>query len=494
MPPKEQNGSISGLTSDETESDSRMEDITFEEVPPIGLAWDGPGDPGNPLNWPASKRRMHIITIAFYTLITNLASTMFAPAATQLASEFHITDSTVVSLAVSIFVLGFALGPLLLAPLSELYGRLPVYIASGVGFIAFLFGSAFATDIGSFIAFRLLCGCSGAAPLAIGLGSLADITPPKDRVKWMGLFILGPMLGPVIGPIAGGFISENIGWRWAFRVLLIASGVAAFMCFFWLRETYAPVILRHRAERRKKGLSGNAAIMPPGEAVISRLFHDMTRPMRLLIFSPIVLFLSLYAAFAFGLMFLLFTTFSTVFKKQYGFSTGITGLTYLGLGIGVFVGLFTQTVLGQKIVESHTRKRGSTRPEDRLAFMAYVAPVLPIGLFWYGWSVEARTHWIVPILGNLPVGFGFVSIMMPQMIYLLEIFGAEAGASAVAANTVFRSLVGALLPLAGPTMYENLGYGWGNSLLAFLAIAFIPVPWILYLYGDKIRKSRKIDI
>lgn len=285
---------------------------------------------------------------------------------------------------------------------------------------------------------------------------------------------------------------------------------------FQLRETYGPVILRRRALRRSKG-SSNAArqVLPPKDkSATQSLVHSITRPLRLLLFSPIVLFLSLYAAFAFGLMFLLFTTFAEVFSSQYQFSIGITGLTYLGLGLGMSMGVAAQALLGQKIVDSRTAKRGSKEPEDRLAFMACMAPILPVGLFWYGWSAEYHTHWIVPILGTLPVGFGIVCIMvslsllrghkssmhqltivqMPQMIYLVEIFGAQAGASALAANTVLRSVAGAFLPLAGPTMYNKLGFGWGNSLLGFLAVAFIPVPWILFLYGARIRKSRNINI
>lgn len=148
-----------------------------------------------------------------------------------------------------------------------------------------------------------------------------------------------------------------------------------------------------------------------GEAV-NRIVHNITRPMRLLVFSPIVLFLSLYGAFAFGLIFLLFTTFPLVFREQYGFSVGISGLTYLGLGVGVFIGLFAQQIMTKRIVVSLTKKRGSGRPEDCLAFMAYVVPVLPVGMFWYGWSVEKQAHWIVPILGNVFVGIGITCILV----------------------------------------------------------------------------------
>ncbi|KAH8893689.1 MFS general substrate transporter [Thozetella sp. PMI_491] len=483
-----------GSASPETSSDVEK-NAGSAGGPPNALGWDGPDDPDNPMNWPKTKRYMQIVVIAVYTLIVNLAATMFAPGAAQLAADFGITDTTVISMTVSIYVLGFAIGPMILAPLSELYGRLPVYIGSGIVYVAFLLGSAFSTDTAMFIVFRFFCGCAGAASMAISGGTLADVIAVEQRAKWMSLFVMGPMLGPVIGPIAGGFIAQTIGWRWDFRILLIVSGAVGVLAVVFLRETYAPVLLRRRAERRGQALEDPLALgAARGTTGLARLGHDITRPLRLLMFSPIVLFLSLYAAFAFGLLFLLFTTFSTVYMKQYGFTVGISGLSYLGMGIGVFIGLATQAAVGQKIIDARTAKLGRKVPENRLAIMAYMAPVLPVGLFWYGWSVERQTHWIVPILGTVFIGIGIVSIMMPQMIYLVEVYGAAAGASALAANTVLRSMAGAFIPLAGPAMYQRLGYGWGNSLLGFLAIAFIPIPWILFVFGEKIRLRGNFQI
>jgi len=132
------------------------------------------------------------------------------------------------------------------------------------------------------------------------------------------------------------------------------------------------------------------------------------RPLRLLLFSPIVLFLSIYVAFAFGLMFLLFTSFAQVYNEQYGWSVGISGLSYLGLGLGMISAVMTQAKLGESITASRAAKRGSSKPEDRLPLMAYMAPVLPVGMFWYGWSVDKQAHWIVPMLGTVLIGWGIV--------------------------------------------------------------------------------------
>ncbi|TVY65820.1 MFS transporter prlG [Fusarium oxysporum f. sp. cubense] len=446
--------------------------------------WDGPDDPDNPANWPRHKRNWNIVLVALVQLLSNLGSTMFAPGAAKLMKDFDSTSHTVTSLSVSIYVLGYALGPLLFAPLSEVFGRLPIYIVTNVMFLAFVLACGFATNLSMFIVFRFINGAVGSASQALSGGTLADLVPREERGKWMGLIVLGPIMGPTIGPIAGGFVSQYIGWRWVFYTLAITWGVILVPALIFMRETYSPVILRRKFGRKDEGSAFQ------GEPILTRLRKSIGMPLKLLFFSPIVFFLSLYVAFSFGLMYLLFTTFSTVFRDQYGFSVGISGLSYIGLGVGMVGGVIVQGRLSDRIMKSREAARGGERrPEDRLVMMAYMAPSLPIGLFWYGWATEKQVHWIVPILGTVFVGVGFICILMSVMMYLVDAFDVKYTASALAANTLLRSLGGAFLPLAGPKMYSKLGLGWGNSLLGFLAVAFIPLPWIFLYYGKQIRLS-----
>lgn len=128
---------------------------------------------------------------------SNLASTMFAPGAGQLAEEFGITSSTVATFTVSIYVLGFMVGPLFLAPLSELYGRLVIYHACNLVYIAFTVGCALSTNTAMFLVFRFIAGCACAGPLTIGGGTIADMMPQDKRGKAMAMFVVGPLLGPV---------------------------------------------------------------------------------------------------------------------------------------------------------------------------------------------------------------------------------------------------------------------------------------------------------
>lgn len=146
---------------------------------------------------------------------------MFAPGVPSVMVEFHTTSTMLATFVVSVFVLGFAFGPLLLAPLSEMYGRIPVYHTCNVLFLLFTIGCAVSQNMGTLIAFRFLAGLAGVATVTCGSGTIADLMPVEKRGLAMSLWSLGPLLGPMIGPIVGGFLIEAEGWRWVFWLITI---------------------------------------------------------------------------------------------------------------------------------------------------------------------------------------------------------------------------------------------------------------------------------
>jgi len=414
---------------------------------------------------------------------------MFAPGIGQLMVEFNSTNTELASFVVSIFLLGFAVGPLVLSPASELWGRSIIYNVSNVCFALCSVGCALAPSLNFLIGFRFLSGCFGAAPLTIGGGTIADVIPAEKRGVAMALFAMGPLMGPVIGPVAGGFLSDAEGWRWVFWVLAICSGVVTITTFIFLKETYAPAILEAKARRLRKS-TGNMKLrskltssLPPKEVFTRAL----GRPFKMLFMSPIVLIMSIHMAVVYGYLYLLFTTFPTVFEGQYGFSTATVGLAYLGIGVGSLVGLLILGMVSDRILVAKTRRSGEIKPEYRLPPMAYGAPLIPVGLFWYGWTADYAVHWIVPIIGTGLVGVGLLATFMPVNTYIVDAYQKYA-ASGLAATTVLRSIVGACLPLAGPKMYDALGLGWGNSVLGFIALMFLPMPFIFERYGERLRK------
>ncbi|KAE8327561.1 major facilitator superfamily domain-containing protein [Aspergillus sergii] len=427
-----------------------MDNLTPKDQPPQDSENGVPDQEkfgSSPLQWPQSKRVGHVVLVSVLTLVMNLSSTIFSPGAKDFAEEYGITNPSLQSLIVSIYMLGLVCGPLAVAPVSELYGRLIPYHVCNLIFFGCTIGCAKSTGTGMFLAFRFLAGCAGSAPLTIGGGTIADVIPKEQRGVAMGMFSLGPTLGPSLGPIIGGFVAQYKGWRWTFWVLLVLVSTN-------IQRTQG---CTQKIPQASQGPTSEQIKLTAKE-LPAHFLRALLIPIKLLIFHPAVLLTSLSVAYAFGLSFLLFTTFPSVSQKQYGFSLGISGLCYLGMGTGMLIGVAIFSLTSDKLQDWH-RRRNFHEPENRLALMAIFCPVIPVGYFWYGWSADKVTHWIVPIIGTSLIGLG----------------------------TLF-TLVTSLLPLAGQPLYDKLGFGWGNSLLGFLAIVFIPIPWLLYRYGRQLRE------
>lgn len=208
------------------DEDEKVPSVIQANDDPNIVDWDGPDDPEKAINWPDRKKWTNVAIISSVTFLTPLASSMVAPATPLIMREFHSTNNTIASFIVSIYILGYALGPLFLAPCSEVWGRLPIYHACNFMFVVWTMACALAPNMGSLLVFRLLAGIAGSCPLTIGGGSIADLIVQEKRGGAMAMFALGPLMGPVIGPVAGGYLGEAAGWRWVFWLITIAVSVS----------------------------------------------------------------------------------------------------------------------------------------------------------------------------------------------------------------------------------------------------------------------------
>ncbi|AEO58214.1 hypothetical protein MYCTH_2118654 [Thermothelomyces thermophilus ATCC 42464] len=461
------------------------------------VGWDEPEteDPENPMNWSALVKWANILILSVIGFLVPLVSSMMAPAVQLIMDDYQTTSTAFATFSVSVFVLGFASGPLLWAPLSELYGRVPVYHATNLLFLVFTLCCAHAPGQGAFLAFRFLSGFAGAAPIANGSGSIADLVPKEQRGKFVSAWSVGTILGPMIGPIIGGFVAETAGWRWMFWSISIAIGAVTILSFCVLRETYPPVLLGRKAARlrRETGDDRYRSKLASGIGSAELFRRSIVRPSRMLLCCPAVTILCAYVAVLYGTLYLLFATYSFVFGTVYAFSPSAAGLVFLPGGAGTLLGLAYMARFSDRTIAKRAAAATATAtmatPEDRLPLVVTLPGALafPAGLFLYGWSVECRVHWAVPLLGTAVTGFGSILVFVGIQTYLIDAFEKYA-ASAVGANTVLRGTVGALLPLSGLDLYHALGWGWGNSLLAFLALALAPVPLLFGRYGARIRK------
>ncbi|OAL54671.1 MFS general substrate transporter [Pyrenochaeta sp. DS3sAY3a] len=483
---------------------TKKDDLPPEKYPLTDLdkglvGWDSQDDPLNPRNFPQRSKVFIMVFVASITFLSPLASSIFAPGIPFVNADFENTSQLLGSFAVSVYVLGFSFGPLFLSSLSEIYGRCIVLNLSNVFFCAFTLGCALAPNLGGLIAMRFLAGVGGSACLTIGTGVIADLFVVSQRGRAVAAYSMGIMFGPILGPICGGFIAQRAGWRWDKGVVLIIAVLLTTSMFIFLRETNHLVLLNRKTERLRTELQRpelqnvmNASKAPAALTPKAILLNGMTRPVKMLATQPIVLLCSLYVAFLFGLLFLLFTTLTPVFIQAYGWSPEMTGLAYLGIGVGNFMGItFVAKTSDATIIKLTKRNKGVYEPEMRLPLCVFFGFLIPISLFWHGWCAHYKVHWIVTIISLTPFGLGLMGIFAPLQTYMIDSFPQYA-ASAIAGMTCMRSLFGALLPLAGPSMYKTLGLGWGDSLLGFIAVAFIPIPALLFKYGKTVRETYPI--
>jgi multidrug resistance protein len=347
---------------------------------------------------------------------------MFAPGVPIMNRDFHNDSTELSSFVVSVFVLGWAVGPLFLSPLSEIYGRRRVLDAANACFVVWQIGCALAPNLGALIAFRLLAGIGGSGCLTIGGGVISDLFAPDQRGLATALYSLGPLFGPVVGPIAGGFLAQRVGWRWVFWILLIAGGCVSALIFVFNEETNPHVLIRRKTARLKKETENNDLISwyeksHPVRSPREVLKHGLMRPLKLIVRSPISAIMCIYMSTIYGVLYLLFTSMPLVFSATYGWEPETTGLAYLGIGIGFFVGLAIMAKTSDAmVVKLAKRNNDVAEPEMRLPLSAGFAAFVPISLFWYGWAAEKHVHWIVPIIGMVPFGIGMMGIFVPIQV------------------------------------------------------------------------------
>ena len=315
---------------------------TTDVEDPNLVDWDGDDDPANPQNWKRRRKWAAIALVSAFTFMSPVASSILAPSLQSIGEDLNIESDSEKSLCLSIFVLGFALGPLILAPLSEIYGRAIILQSSNLLFIIFNCACGFAKSKEQLIMFRFLAGLGGSSPLALGSGVLSDLFTADERGLAVGIYSFFPILGPAIGPICGGFITEYSSWRWAFWATTLADVPILFLGTVLLEETYAPVLLL----RKKMSLlkqSGNLDLFTryevPGQTFAKKMGEALVRPMVLIGTQPIIILMGLYQAYLYGLMYIVLTTYPKLWRDVYHQSVSLAGLNYISLGIGYCVGI-----------------------------------------------------------------------------------------------------------------------------------------------------------
>ncbi|KAF3173381.1 hypothetical protein TWF225_009832 [Orbilia oligospora] len=452
--------------------------------------WDGPDDPKNPLNWSAGYRYFCLITMALQTLVVVFYSSSYVSGAVGMMRDFGIENKTIVVLGITTYLLGLAFAPLILAPLSEMYGRRRLYMICMAIFILLSIPLCLAKNITTIIAVRFLTACAGAVTLANGPGTLADIFKPEDRSTAFAVFAIAPMNGPSFGPLFGGILYQYLGWRSLnYTVLILAT--LTWLLNFLVPETYAPHLLRLKALQKR--LSTNDPRYHSRydftATFWSLLFTNLTRPIHMLFTEAICACWAVYVAVIYAILYMSFVAYPIVFTELRGWEAKYSGLAFLGICAGTFLGIGLDPVVRWGYNRHKIDPETGKIPPEALIWSVCIAAVLsPMGLYIFAWTSDPRIvkPWIWSILAGIPFGTGNCLIFIHGSNYLLNSYSIYA-ASAAAGNTVARSILGGVLPLVAPKMYTALSPPIAGTILAALATVLIPIPWIFYKWGKQIR-------
>ncbi|KAK7618093.1 major facilitator superfamily domain-containing protein [Phyllosticta paracitricarpa] len=462
--------------------------------------WDV-GDPENPKNWTRWRKWGVTLIVSAFAFISPLSSSISAPALSDIGEELDIPEGYRLQMVLSIFMLSYAVAPLVLSPCSEMFGRTPIIRFSNLIFVAFNTACGFSRTEAQLTVFRLLAGFGGSATQGMGGAMISDCWHSEERGRGISIYQLGPLLGPAIGPFVGGFIVEHTSWRWTFWVTSIVNILIQILGYFFLRETYGPRLLALKA-RRLRHETGNVHLHTVHEAryqgFSAHLLNHLTRPWKLFFTKALLMILAIHTAYNYGTIYLIISTAPNLWKDHYHFSPSRASLHYLSLALGTLLGSQLFGPVSDRLYRRITLRYAPTTPrQSRLPLVPFAALLTPLALLLFALTAAARTPVPAPDVGVFFFGFGSVVAYLCLQTYIVEAFGIHAASAAAGASAV-RNLAAVVVPLWGRGLLIG-GMGWakGGALMAGIGgilglVAVGASVWFGWIKG--VKTWRKVEL
>ncbi|CAG8887137.1 unnamed protein product [Penicillium egyptiacum] len=458
---------------------------TSERIDPETLfivGFDGPDDQLNPKNWSTGRKWRTLGIVGTTRMLVGWASSIDSAVIKQGQQEYGVSE-VVESLATALFLIAFGIGSLVAAPLSETVGRNPVYIITLLILMIFTMGSGLAPNLGAQLAFRFLAGLFGCTPMTTFGGSMSDIFDPIERTYAFpicSLSFLGPFLAPMVGAFVGQ--STHISWCWTEWCMMIMAALVTSAMFFFVLETYGPVLLGWRAKSLRE-ITGDQPFVA-----------DCSRPFDLLFREIMVALFTIYLVVFYTVLFGFLTGYEFIFGDTYGFNQGSVGLTFIGLNVG-FLFAFALVphiyfAYKKRLSKAVANREKSLPPEERLWFAMYGAPWLPISLFWMGWISHPSVSYWSPLIASVAFGFSFQGIFISTYQYLIDTYELFA-ASALVSATFFRYIAAGAMVVVSILMYSNLGVHWSHVVKMYFCLDDTGSICFFYKYGHLIRQRNR---
>ena len=497
--------------------------LTFDtDLPPRSTGSDrstsdeisGPEPPDlrkyvSPFSWSEPRKTYTIWLSCAVTVVTAYTAGSYSPVAEQMMAEWHVSQ-TAIYVGITTFTAGFATAPMILAPFSELNGRKPVFIATGILFVICQLCCAVTRSYPGMLLARFFAGVGGSTFSTMVGGVVSDIYHTKDRNKPMALFSGAALFGTGLGPLCSGFIAQHLLWRWVFYIQVMTCGFLILLVTAFFKETRGSVLLSRKAHvlnkwyeaREQAGFIGfdmpsetdkarktsqrirwKVKADEERESLAKMIGISLYRPFHLLSTEPVVFFFSLWISFSWAVLYLTFSSVPLVFGTNHNFNIEQNGAVFAAMCVGAL--LATILSIYQEKVAKHYGKLAST-PEGRLYFSCIESALMPIGLFWFGWSSFRDVHWIVPTLAIGCATMGIFSIYLAVFNYLSDTYHRYAS-SALAAQSFCRNMLGGVFPLITDQMFTAMTFQGASSFLGGFGALLTVVPWVLVFFGPRIR-------
>ncbi|GJN87159.1 hypothetical protein Rhopal_000104-T1 [Rhodotorula paludigena] len=487
------------LPAVESTGDTRTEeDVADEEVAKVE---------GVRICWSTARRTWITALLSLLCTFVGICSSINASVAHKAAADLGVRSLTVMNLDTALFLTGFGLAAPIMAPLSELAGRNPVYLVSLAGLALLQVGAALSSTLSSRLVLRFLAGCFATTPLANAGAAVGDLWNEEERTAAFGVFGVGGLyVRPawrvqLLRPVIGGFVAESaLSYRWTDWLQAIGAGFLFLLALAVLPETYPPLLLGLKAAalryRRRSPVYHSPLEYKRTRISFAQDFRrTLARPFLMLVKEPIVACFCAYMTVVFIVLFGNLTAFPHIFAP-YALSPSLSGLTFLSTAVGlVLCGALTPFMLCdyRRVVGRADNEARSVEPEVRLRVAMLGTWAVPLGLYWSAWVCYRRISLFATLGAQALAGFGFLCCFYSTFLYLIDSYG-HAAASALSSNSFLRyPIAGGAVLFIGP-MYARLNPHWALTLLGSISLVMSCIPFVFYRYGCRIRSWSRYTV
>ncbi|BGP30408.1 hypothetical protein JCM10296v2_002162 [Rhodotorula toruloides] len=465
------------------------------------VAFSMPSDPLNPQgrpDWPLRTRLFTTFLLSLLVLLVGSASSMNAFVVKKAAADLEVSE-TIADLDTALFLTGFGVAAPIMAPLSELAGRNPIYLISLLAVCVLEVGVAQTHTIWSRCVLRFLAGCFATTPLSNAGAAMGDLWDGEERSWTFPLFAVAGFFGPCLGPVVSGWVAQSsLSYRWTDWIQAAWAGLLFAITFLLLPETYPPTLLGWKAaaiRARTRNPRYLTALELKRQHIPYHVdfFETLGRPFVMLVAEPIIVCFLAYLTLVYIVLFGSLVAYPLIFVP-YDLSFGILGTSFLSIAVGVALcGAGAPLMLWdyrRGIEQAWKKGLDEVEPEVRLRIAMVGTWAVPAGLAWNAWVCYQSVSVFGSYGAQALFGFGILSCFISTYQYLIDSYG-HAAASAMSATTFLRYPVAGASVLFTRPMYHRLDRHWALSLLASLALVMSFIPFVFFLAGRRIRRRSR---